>query len=366
MVVRRHDLDAGAAGAGAAATHGFALWHDGAGVWLFGGVLGSGQEANDLWRWDGQDWLPVATTTSPSPRRGVVAAYDQGRQRAVLFGGEQSGLLLADTWEFDGVDWLLRTPPVAPGPRAFAAMAHDPQRGITVLCHGHRTLGGGFLHTDSWQWDGQQWTRLASSPPYSPWAQQSMAFVPSAGGVVFCGLYFGAIETWTFDGVTWSLAPGPIYFPFGFGPAASADAAGNLVLHAGGQLFRRSVTAPAAAAFGSGCGTMPELAARTDPALGERRCAIEVTGVPRNAMVALLAADTAIAWPLGSGCTQLVPHTQTVLFLLADPRGMATLPLPVPADPALRGLVFQAQAATLTPVPPGFALSAGLRLQVGD
>jgi hypothetical protein len=53
---------------------------------------------------------------------------------------------------------------------------------------------------------------------------------------------------------------------------------------------------------------------------------------------------------------------------LTNALGNASLRLPIPTDPALRGVVRIAQAAVADPLGPvaGLALSAGRALRVGD
>jgi hypothetical protein len=58
----------------------------------------------ESWTWDGRAWRQVAA--SPPKRRGASMAFDARRGRAVLYGGEGVGGLLADVWEFDGTRWF--------------------------------------------------------------------------------------------------------------------------------------------------------------------------------------------------------------------------------------------------------------------
>lgn len=68
----------------------------------------------------------------------------------------------------------------------------------------------------------------------------------------------------------------------------------------------------------------------------------------------------------GGRCTLLVQPLVSVV-VVADARGLAQVVLPLPVDPELIGAVAVAQGAVLDPgSPAGFALSAGLRVVVGD
>jgi hypothetical protein len=70
--------------------------------------------------------------------------------------------------------------------------------------------------------------------------------------------------------------------------------------------------------------------------------------------------------PLGNGCTLLVQDPFVLRLTVANADGFGSTVVDLPRAPALRGARFAAQAAFLAPAPPGFALSNGLRLLVGD
>lgn len=52
--------------------------------------------------------------------------------------------------------------------------------------------------------------------------------------------------------------------------------------------------------------------------------------------------------------------------MIPDAFGLAVQPIPLPPNPVLRGLVWFAQAGVLTLTQPVFALTHGLRIEVGD
>jgi len=54
------------------------------------------------WTWDGKHWTE-RQNIGPGSRVGVAMAFDSQRQRAVLFGGGQGGVLRHDTWELSEV-----------------------------------------------------------------------------------------------------------------------------------------------------------------------------------------------------------------------------------------------------------------------
>ena len=341
---------------------GHCLWNDGSDVWLYGGVLPTTRQSNETWRFDGRGWQFVPTAQAPPGREAAAVAFDATRRRAVLFGGINQVATLADTWEFDGNNWQQPTPAASPPPRTKAAMAFDRLRGRVVMCHG--LDAGGTPTPDAWEWDGQQWTQIAAPQATSPFGRQAMAFDALAGRVVLFTAEIANVGVWSYDGVAWSRAPGPPgYSPFGE-LQATTDAQGAALLDTG-LLWRRAASLARVASYGAGCAGAAELAARTVPVLGSHRFGVELTGLQAAGLAAALFADAPANVALG-GCTLLVGQPVSRL-LFADAQGFAALALPVPADPSLRGRTLFCQAASLLPaVPAGFALSAGLRLLLGD
>jgi hypothetical protein len=60
---------------------------------------------NDLWSWDGTTWRLLAESGPPARAMGALA-YDEARDRLVLFGGRRGWPDdLNDTWEWDGRAW---------------------------------------------------------------------------------------------------------------------------------------------------------------------------------------------------------------------------------------------------------------------
>jgi len=84
---------------------------------IFGGTLGfpdsvgsgptSDTRLDDTWLWDGRSWQPVSPASQPAGRVLSRAAYDQARDRVVLFGGDggPAGAVLGDTWLWNGAQW---------------------------------------------------------------------------------------------------------------------------------------------------------------------------------------------------------------------------------------------------------------------
>jgi hypothetical protein len=77
-------------------------------------------------------------------------AWDEGRQRVIVFGGSPNSL--ADTWEWDGTTWLQRMPLNPPPPSASLGLAGDTVRRKVVLFGGQTSTGPASFGT--WVWDG--------------------------------------------------------------------------------------------------------------------------------------------------------------------------------------------------------------------
>lgn len=111
-----------------------------------------------------QQWNLIATTGTPPARNAHRLAYDQRRQRTVLFGGsDASGTFLGDTWEYDGATstWTQVFPAVSPPRRWNHVMEYDPGRGVVVMTGGYgNPQCGNFCAShlnDVWEYDGVTW-----------------------------------------------------------------------------------------------------------------------------------------------------------------------------------------------------------------
>ncbi len=175
-------------------------------VVLFGGP-------GETWEWDGSDWLQLLPATSPAPRVGHSMVYDAARRRVLLYGGSLAGghaywNNLDDTWEWDGVDWQQRSPTRSPAARCCGAMAYDASRQMTVLYGGYSIgMRYGFPFPepqgDSWEWDGSDWrqTTAAGLPAFDG---ALAAYDVARRRITLVGCSPLGLETWDFDGTTWT------------------------------------------------------------------------------------------------------------------------------------------------------------------
>jgi len=149
-------------------------------------------------------WTDI-TLTLPSGRAETALAYDSVRDRIVMFGGEAgTNSPLGDTWELDGlnVNWfLIDTGGTAPPARRDHAMAFDEARQRTVLFGG---AGSALLQNDTWEWDGSQWKQIATTTSPSARSGHCMAYHPVTQKIMMLGGAFGGQATWFFDGANWT------------------------------------------------------------------------------------------------------------------------------------------------------------------
>jgi hypothetical protein len=193
---------------------------DGAGMYVFGGLTsnvgGVFTYSDRLWRFDGINWIDLTPAAGLPPARHFYAAcWDIGRQRYVLFGGQNSPSAsstlpdLNDTWEWNGTSWTQMTPANSPSPRRWAAMYYDVLTARCILFGGNTQYGtntAAAYSNETWAWDGVNWTQL--TPATSPLARARGFFSYDPlrlKAIYYGGRNTGALsDTWQFDGTNWT------------------------------------------------------------------------------------------------------------------------------------------------------------------
>lgn len=135
---------------------------------LFGGAGGEGSAAkadrNSLWAWNGTTWTLVSNG-GPAGRRHASMVYDASRSRIVLYAGETGdfpdGTTFTDTWEWDGQAWTKRAD-AGPPSRVHQSVTYDRARSRSVLYGGFNIATVTELR-DIWEWTGSAWTQTAFS-----------------------------------------------------------------------------------------------------------------------------------------------------------------------------------------------------------
>src|SRR5262249_55862909 len=131
------------------------------------------------------------------------------------------------TWEWDGIQWTQRFPAVSPSKiLSFGGneLAHDDARARTVLTLGGQPAPLPYNVLETWEWDGTQWTKLASftGAGVTPLAYDSARMVTvQFGGAAWNSLplvqYFDTTREWA--GAAW-VGTNPSFRP----PARSSHA----------------------------------------------------------------------------------------------------------------------------------------------
>jgi hypothetical protein len=176
----------------------------------------------DTWEWDSKDWAPALAEDAPgapASREGPGFAYDERRQRVVMFGGSRpeggcggdlpnDWMRCDETWEWDGLHWQQRQPVDsegdgrAPSARSSPTLVYDAAGQNVLLFGGARAANPADAE---WQWDGVSWRDLTPSAT-TPVASDE-ASAPNSAGVVFDGreavLVDRAGEVWSYDGTRW-------------------------------------------------------------------------------------------------------------------------------------------------------------------
>ena len=170
---------------------------------MFGGYDGN-TWVNDTWSFDGTNWTLITTATAPPGRAAGSAAYDSKLKQVVLFGGF-NGQYLNDTWLWDGATstWMQATPAHVPTAVTGPMLFPDPRTGSVDEFGG---FDGRFYQLMNWRWKNGDWHPIKGKQ--FPSARGSAVFGTdpvSKQTVVFGGLAdVNPVNTWTFDGRTWT------------------------------------------------------------------------------------------------------------------------------------------------------------------
>lgn len=208
-------------------------------ILLFSGEIrgGGGQEAADAdtWMWDGRNWTLRSPKASPPARSRACIGYHPPTGIVVLFGGGNLNGFLGDTWLWNGRNWT-PGPSTGPAARAAAAMAYDPATESLLMFGGY----GDRMFSDTWAWNGTRWRVLNPESKPLPTRGATMAYSAGLGRLVlFGGTHFqgatrGASETWAWDGRNWTQISFTTWPPARRYASMASDPSGGLVMLFGG------------------------------------------------------------------------------------------------------------------------------------
>jgi hypothetical protein len=337
---------------------------------LFGGLDESQLRCVDAtWEWTGSRWLQ-RSVAGPPARWLHAMVYDRARSEVVLFGGSVAlapNSLFGDTWTWDGTAWHQRDNG-GPAARDQHALAYDAARQRVVLFGGW--LGAPAV-PDTWEWDGAAWAQRV--PAHTPAARQLhlMAFDEARARTVLVGGIAPVTgrelqEQWEWDGTDWSGGPAALP-PTRGGTLVWHDRLRSLLLLRDSVMQIASPRIAQLDVGGSGCGApAARLRALGAPALGNAAFALDLSA--RAGAPFVLGFGTSLgSVPLGSGCTLYPGGAAASVAGVTSASGFASVPVPVPAAPALVGLAAVFQAGAPDPAAAlGVQLSNWLRIVVGD
>jgi hypothetical protein len=173
-------------------------------------VAWGGQDATsarvEIEEWDGSNWTEIVGS-GPSGRNDCALAWDGVRGKIIMFGGRafMTATPLNDMFEWNGGTWTQITPATLPPARSQHTMTWDAARRKVVL-FGGGTGTPGVVQSDTWEWDGTNWTRVttATTPPAR--AGHGATYHSDRRKVLItCGEGTTQIlgDTWEFDGTNW-------------------------------------------------------------------------------------------------------------------------------------------------------------------
>lgn len=205
---------------------------------LFGGIsewIGSSfYYEQDTWEWDGQDWIQMHPKTNPSPRAGQMMAYDQKHGVVVLFGGEEKSgtFMFSDTWIWDGKDWTLMSPTIYPTGRRGGQLFYDPETEKVILTGGFYYAPGKVFTavSDTWAWNGEDWEYLAALPGNLMITNPNVAFSPTLKNTAL----FDYKQLLSWSNNQWQVLDVGTMPPSRFGTWLAADPKGGKMLIFGG------------------------------------------------------------------------------------------------------------------------------------
>jgi hypothetical protein len=153
-------------------------------------------------------WVRKFPSASPSARAAHAMAFDSTRNRVVLFGGRAgSPSYFSDTWEYDGLNWT--TAASGPPAMAYHAMTFDSTRGRTVLFGGQAT--GGVVLGATWEYDGSSWAQVATSGPSTRFGHALAYDANRQKTVLYGGTHLPdgqQMDTWEWNGASWTQSSG--------------------------------------------------------------------------------------------------------------------------------------------------------------
>ena len=179
---------------------------------------------DDTWTWDGKAWTQVKPKTRPPHRSTMAMWYDPLAKKTILYSGvgrrdiDERVTRYSDMWSFDGSNWTAMNVAQTPGIRFGSQYAIDPRDGKLVLFGGLRSTidekknVSQFYGNDTWIWDGaaSRWTEVTPANVPTPRQNGGFDFDDATGKFLLFGGFSGNLylsDSWIWDGQNWTPVP---------------------------------------------------------------------------------------------------------------------------------------------------------------
>ena len=179
-------------------------------------VLYGGTGLHDTWTFTfPSTWTQKTPSTSPAAQFGAGMSWLASQSNAVLFGGQNTTGTVGETWTWDGSNWTKQTPGVSPSARSYPAMGPDSAHHQVLLFGGSTAGTAGSATSDTYTWDGTNWTKQTPSTTPTAAFGASIADGPTGailfGGEDATGTPLG--QTYVWNGSNWFALNPPIAPP---------------------------------------------------------------------------------------------------------------------------------------------------------
>lgn len=174
-------------------------------VFVFGGSYFTGGEIDHTYAFDGSNWSRKRPENSPPVSDRGTMAYDASLDKTILYNFDFSlGNNDNFCWLWDGTDWEEIDPPDPEISFEHAALVYDAEQQETLMVV-KRFFGNNSEFVETWSFDGTSWTEKTpiTVPPAGSWI--SLCYDASLEKVVMILRENASIfHTWTWDGANWS------------------------------------------------------------------------------------------------------------------------------------------------------------------
>jgi len=154
--------------------------------------------------------IPTDPASTPPGRKSAAMVYDEQREVILMHGGRDGSRTFSDTWEWDGENWT-RVSTNGPGV-LLHSMAYDAFRNVTVLYGGRWAPGAqtnAMNSNELWEWNGNAWSKIESGAA-DPLIVAGLVYDPERRKVLrHGGVFSGDVThkdpaTYEWDGTNWT------------------------------------------------------------------------------------------------------------------------------------------------------------------